>query len=248
MPRRTLTVVALEPVPASDRRRLPAPSAGVTDRIVESVIAGIIERRLKPGTKLGEQKIATLFGVSRTIVRQALNQLSRDRLVTLEPGRGAFVATPSIDEAHHVFEYRAMIETELVKQLCARVTSAQIKQLRAHLRDTKAAVARTDVAGRTRLLADFHVELARLLGNHVLVEAIADLLSRSALISLMYQSTHAAEESHQEHERIVDAIEGRDARAAARLMTHHLDNLERNLRLNPRAPTNLEQALRPDKP
>ena len=74
-----------------------APKPGSTQRIVDSITAAIVERRLMPGTKLSEQKIADIFKVSRTLVRQALNQLSRDRLVVLEPARGAFVATPSVE-------------------------------------------------------------------------------------------------------------------------------------------------------
>jgi DNA-binding GntR family transcriptional regulator len=70
---------------------------------VDAVTAAVIERRLMPGTRLAEQSMAEIFGVSRTIVRQALNQLSRDRLVTLEPARGASVATPSAEEARQVF-------------------------------------------------------------------------------------------------------------------------------------------------
>ncbi|MBE2241227.1 MAG: GntR family transcriptional regulator, partial [Burkholderiaceae bacterium] len=67
-----------------------------TRLIVESITTAIVERRLMPGTKLAEQRIADIFEVSRTLVRQALNQLSRDRLVTLEPARGARVAAPSV--------------------------------------------------------------------------------------------------------------------------------------------------------
>jgi DNA-binding GntR family transcriptional regulator len=68
----------------------------------------------------------------------------------------------------------------MVRQLCAVPSpTAQVAQLRKHLRTEADAVARTDVAGRTRLLADFHVVLARLLGNEVLAQLLADLLSRS---------------------------------------------------------------------
>ena len=207
---------------------------GTTQRIVRSVTAAIVERRLMPGTKLAEQRLADIFGVSRTIVRQALNQLSRDRLVTLEPSRGAFVAMPSIDEARQVFQVRTMMETAMIRQLAARITDRQIAELRAHLRDEGDAVDRTDVAGRTGLLADFHVVLARMLGNDVLAQLLADLLSRSSLIALMYQSSHSAEHSRNEHVQIVDALERRDARAAARLMAHHVAAVERNLRLEPR--------------
>ena len=197
-----------------------------------------------PGTKLSEQKLADIFEVSRTLVRQALNQLRRDRLVTLAPARGAFVATPGVDEARQVFEVRGMLEGALTKQLCARITDRQIAELRLHLRDETTAVARTDVAGRTRLLADFHVVLARMLGNQVLAQLLADLLSRSALIALMYQSSHSAEHSLAEHVLIVNALEQRDARLAAKLMDQHLSAVEKNLRLDPHT-VDLSAALRP---
>jgi DNA-binding GntR family transcriptional regulator len=79
-------------------------------------------------------------------------------------------------------------------------------------------------------------------GNHVLAELIADLLTRSSLIALMYQSTHSAEASFAEHVAIVDALERGDARAATRLTHEHLASVERNLRLDPRAP-DLAQVL-----
>ena len=221
-----------------------AAEPGSTQRIVDAITTAIVERRLMPGTKLAEQQIADIFQVSRTLVRQALNQLSRDHLITLEPARGAFVAQPSVDEARQVFEVRKMIEGSLVRQLCAVVTDAQVAELRAHLRQEADALARTDVTGRTRLLADFHVVLARLLGNEVLAQLLADLLSRCSLIALMYQSAHSAEHSADEHVAIVDAIERRDARAAIKLMDSHLGNVERNLQLNPRV-GDLTQLLQP---
>jgi DNA-binding GntR family transcriptional regulator len=218
-----------------------------TQRIVDAVSAAIVERRLMPGTKLAEQAIADIFQVSRTVVRQALNQLSRDRLVDLTPSRGACVREPSIDEARQVFEVRSMLESAMLQQLCRQITDAQILRLRQHLAAEALAVARTDVPGRTRLLADFHSLLADMLGNQVLAELLRDLLSRSSLISLMYQSAHSAEHSQAEHGAIVDALARRDAQAAVQLMTAHLGNVERNLRLHPRV-TTLATALQPEGP
>jgi DNA-binding GntR family transcriptional regulator len=234
----TAAVRAVDP-PAAGRT-----GVGVTDQIVDAVTTAIVERRLMPGTKLVEQQIADAFSVSRTVVRQALNRLSRDRLVTLEPARGAFVAMPSIDEARQVFEVRRLLEGGMVRQLARVITDAQLAELRAHLRDERQAVARDDVSGRTRLLADFHVVLARLLGNEVLAQLIADLLSRSQLIALMYQSGHSADHSQAEHVEIVQALERRDGRLAARLMEQHITSVERNLRLDPRSP-DLASVLKP---
>ena len=218
--------------------------ATATQRIAASITTAIVERRLMPGTRLAEQKIADVFKVSRTLVRQALNQLSRDKLITLEPARGARVAEPGIEEARQVFAARNLIELALIKRAATELLPAQITELRAHLRAQSVAVRNIDVPGRTRLLADFHVVVARMLGNEVLAAMLGDLVSRSALISLMYQSSLSAERSFDEHVAIVDAIEKRDPRAAVRLMQAHLRNVERNLQLDPRAP-DLEAALRP---
>jgi DNA-binding GntR family transcriptional regulator len=235
-PRPPLKIV-LPPVDAPDALKAQdeaaAPAASATQRIVDAITNAIADRRLMPGTKLSEQKIGDIFKVSRTVVRQAFNQLSRDRLVVLEPARGAFVATPTAEEARDVFEVREILETAVTKQLCATITDEQIRQLRAHLELERAAVTGTEVSGRTRLLADFHIVLAQMLGNGVLVQMLNELLTRSSLIALMRQSTQSAEESLDEHVAIVDAFERRDAKAAVRLVSRHLANVQHNLNLDP---------------
>ena len=223
----------------------PAAAENLTQRIADSITTAIVERRLMPGTKLAEQKIADIFKVSRTLVRQALMQLSRDHLITLEPARGARVAEPSVEEARQVFEARNMLEAAMIKRAATELTDAQIAELRTHLKAEADAVQRTDVSGRTRLLADFHVVIAQMLGNAVLARMLGDLVSRCSLIALMYQSAHSAEHSAAEHVAIVDALARRDAKAAVKLMDAHLRNVERNLRLDPRAP-DLGSVLRPD--
>jgi len=84
-----------------------------------------------------------------------------------------------------------------------------------------------------------------MLGNDALADILRELVSRSSLISLMYQSAHSAEHSFAEHVAIVAALEKRDARAAVKLMDSHLRHVERNLRLDPRVP-DLETVLRPE--
>lgn len=224
-------------------RATPGITQTTTQRIVDSITAAIVERRLMPGTKLAEQRLADIFSVSRTVVRQALNQLSRDRLITLEPARGAFVATPSVEEAHQVFELRQLLEGAMMRLLVERITTAQIAELRAHLKAEQEAIALNHVAERTRLLAHFHSLLARMTGNQVLEELQADLLSRSSLISLMYQSSQSAAESSAEHKAIVDALERRQLKVAVELAESHIEQVERNLRLDPRAP-DLAEALK----
>ncbi|QHE88819.1 GntR family transcriptional regulator [Hydrogenophaga sp. BPS33] len=215
-----------------------------TLHIVESLTRAIVEHRLHPGTKLAEQKLADHFGVSRTLVRQALFQLSQNRLIRLEPARGAFVATPSVQEAQQVFAVRRMLEVEMTRAFVRSVTNAKIKALREHVAQEKQAVNNQDVPGRIELLGDFHVRMAELMGNQVLAELLRDLISRCALITLMYQSNQAAEHSSEEHAEIVKALAARDEELAVRLMDEHLLNVEQNLTFDRKLPVNdISQAL-----
>ncbi len=221
-------------------------SGASTQRIVDAIVRAIVERRLRPGTRLAESQIGEMFDVSRTVVRQALNRLSRDRLVTLEPARGARVAEPSVTEAREIFEARAMIESAIAARLAREITPAQIAELRAHLADERASVEARDVSRRTRLLGDFHEVLVRMLGNRTLDEILGELLSRSSLIALMYQSGESAGHSYEEHVAIVDALEAGDVKAVQRLMRQHLAHVVDNLRLEP-AGGDLKAALLPDR-
>jgi DNA-binding GntR family transcriptional regulator len=218
-----------------------------TQTIVHALQRAIVEHRLQPGAKLAEQQLADTFGVSRTLVRQALIQLEQRRLVRLEPARGAFVAAPSATEAAEVFAVRRMLEGQLVRTLAAQASHAQIKALRQHLADEKAAVAADDTDARStrvELLGDFHVLLAEQLGNGVLVQLLQELISRCALITLMYQSAQQAADSHGEHAAIVRALAAHDAERAAELMDAHLLHIQNQLTLNQPVPTHdVRQAL-----
>ena len=209
-----------------------------THAIVQALTRAIVEHRLQPGAKLAEQKLADHFGVSRTLVRQALFQLSQNRLIRLEPARGAFVATPSVDEARQVFAVRRMLEAEMTRAFVRSVTPARLKALREHVAQEKAAVVAQDVSERTELLGDFHVRMAELMGNQVLAQMLGELISRCALITLMYQSASEAAHSNDEHDHIVKALAARDEERAVRLMTEHLLHVEANLTFDRQMPTN----------
>jgi DNA-binding GntR family transcriptional regulator len=135
-----------------------------TQHIVQALTRAIVEHRLAPGVKLVEQKLADHFGVSRTLVRQALYQLETQRLIVLEPARGAFVASPSIEEASQVFEVRRMLEAQMTRHFAQQATPEQIQALKDHVAQERAAVASGDAPGRIELLGDFHVRMAELMG------------------------------------------------------------------------------------
>jgi len=200
-----------------------------TGFIVDSLTRSIVEHRLQPGAKLVEQKLADQFGVSRTLIRQALFKLSQNRLIRMEPARGAFVASPSVAEAQQVFAVRRILEAGMTRAFMQQVKPAHIKALKAHIAQETAAIQRGDVAARTALLGDFHVRMAHLMGNDVLAALLGDLISRCALITLMYQSSIEAEHSHDEHTAIVQAIEAGNEALALQRMDEHLLHVEQAL-------------------
>src|SRR5690606_30136875 len=88
----------------------------------------IVEQRLQPGTKLTEERLAELFEVSRTQVRGVLQRLAVEQLVTLVPNRGAFVATPTAEDARDVLAVRRILEPSCVERLIERMAAGEAKR------------------------------------------------------------------------------------------------------------------------
>jgi DNA-binding GntR family transcriptional regulator len=200
------------------------------DRIAFSVVRALAEQRLAPGMRLTEDDLSAVFGVSRTIVRQALTQLAAQGIVGVRPKKGWFIIEPSEAEIRDVFGARRLVEAALIREFTASATPPQIASLQEHLRRQHAAIDGDDVALRTHLLTDFHVRIAEILGNAVVTKLIRDLTMRTNLISMLYQTGQDASASCDEHEGVLDAVKARDADAAARSMADHLRSVENGLR------------------
>ena len=220
----------------------------ISARIVEAVMA----QKLAPGSRLGEQQLAMLFDCSRTIVREALTRLAARGIVTVSARRGWFVIEPSQDEAREAFEARRVIELGLIRSAgsagrTGKIEKAALRQLKAHLQREKAALKESDVGNRSFLLGDFHVCLAECLGNTLLADTLRDFTARTTLIAMLYQSTHDAVQSCEDHVQIVAALERGDHAAAEALMAAHIGTVQSALRVQ--APTDplaqLRDALAP---
>ena len=116
----------------------------IADRIVDAIPAG----RLAPGQRLGEQALADLFGVSRTLVREAMARLSARGMVEVNARRGWFVAQPSLDEAREAFGARMALETGMLHGLVGTWPEASLQRLRSHVADELAAIAGGNAAER----------------------------------------------------------------------------------------------------
>lgn len=207
-------------------------SASALASIDTAIIAAIFAHRIRPGARLGEVELATLFGVSRTLVREAMFRLQGRRIVEVRPRRGWFVVEPSAEEARQVFQARRVLEAGLMRALPEVLPRERIDVVRAHLDQEKQAIDADDRPALICLMGDFHIRLVDLLGNSVLAEILRDLTARTILISTLYQSEEHAKESHRGHCLIFDAIEAGDREGAAMLAIRHLDEVEAGLRFD----------------
>ena len=216
--------------------------------IAERVVEAILAQKLAPGERLGEQALATNFGVSRTMVREALMQLQARGFVAVQSKRGWFVVEPSADEARDAFAARRIVEAGILAE-AGRPLQKVIRTLRRHLADEQRAIDGADAATRAFLLADFHVCLAEQMGHRLLVDVLRDLTARTTLAATLYQSKHEASQSCAEHAGIVDALEAGDTATARALLLSHIGSVEQALQVEhaatPDAPARLRATLAP---
>ncbi|KGC95578.1 bacterial regulatory s, gntR family protein [Burkholderia pseudomallei] len=203
-----------------------APTGASAESIAERIRTAILEHRLAPGTKLTEVQLCEVFGVKRGAIRQALALLATDRLVDLEPNRGAFVASPTLQDVHEVFEMRRIVELAVMERLATGPGAKRLKGVAAMIDKERHAFERRDCPAWIRLSGEFHTALAALTGNTVLRDCLGGLVARSTLMSALYESHGRSPCSFDDHAQILAALEAGDAKRAAQLMAHHLQHVE----------------------
>lgn len=232
--------LTVSPIVASD-----ASLAATQDgRLYNEILDAILDYRLSPGVKLKEDELASIFSVSRTVVRRALLRLSHDRIVDMQPNRGATIIRPDVHKAREILGVRRLIERELVKEATLAATEASLAQLRRCVEDERDEVRRQHAGSGLRLSGDFHIRLSLLSGNSTLVSYLKELVPQTSLIIAMYQTPHHTLCSHQEHFDIIDVIATGDVTAAQAIMDTHLQHIEDKLDLgNERSPGDLHAAF-----
>ncbi|MBX8489167.1 GntR family transcriptional regulator [Pseudomonas lijiangensis] len=209
-----------------------ARNATQDDIVYAHIFEAILEQRLAPGTKLSEEALGEIFGVSRTIIRRALSRLAHEGVVLLRPNRGAVVASPSVEEARQVFFARRMVEKAITELAVEHATAEQLAELRQMVSDERDSFARGDRGAGIRLSGEFHLQLAVAARNAPLISFQRSLVSQTSLIIAQYENGNRTHCSYDEHTQLIDAIEARDAALAVELMMHHMDHIDSKLNLD----------------
>ncbi len=226
----------LNPDMPTPRARKPALQARLQrenthDEIYEKIFVAIVEHRLHPGTKLVEERLAEIFGVSRARVREVLARLAHEQIVEIFPQRGAYVAKPSIEQTLDVFEARRLIEPAVLRRLIETLTPEKLARLRQHQELELDARRRDDKRAVVRLSGEFHSLAAELAGNTALARSMRELSVLTCLMIFLYDAPTSTSCRPDEHSQIIEAVARRDPARAERLMLEHLEHIESGMKL-----------------
>lgn len=200
------------------------------ERAYERIWAAIMDHSLPPGTRLVEDKLCEIFGIGRTRIRQVLQRLAHEQVVTLMPNRGAIVSKPSVQEARDIFDARQVLEAGIVARFLKVATRADQRRIREHLAREKQAWRDNDRRTMLKLSGDFHLIIAEIAGNATMTRLLRELVSRSSLIIAVFERPGAAPCPPDEHQGLCAALERGDE-AAIELMQAHLRHVLEDLNL-----------------
>lgn len=199
----------------------------VRERVYRSLRTDIILCRLLPGAELNEKNLAARFDVSKSPVRDALHRLEVDQLVSVLPRRGYQINQISVKEAQEVREFRSVVEQACASKVTEIASDNDLRDL-----DQFRTFAGESVEHFISYNRSFHQAMTRLSRNSRMAdysENLADYHDRLVRVSISMTARRDYEGFVKEHGEIIDALQARDGRRAARLVGAHIKRGEKRI-------------------
>ncbi len=189
----------------------------------EYILDLIMTRQLLPGDKVPEAAVAQKFQISRTPVRDAMQQLANEGLLEIFPNRFVQVRTYTEDDIVEIGALRLAMDTLSVKLASLFGSRADFIKLDEIAADCEDASRRDDHQNRRELDCRFHMYLAEIAGNNLLMKFQKELYLRVQYIMLCYPNSVERESEHiHQHHQIAEALINNNLDEALRLITDHL--------------------------
>ncbi len=181
---------------------------------------------LEPGQPLSETKLSKMLGISRTPVREAIQQLSQEGLVQIIPGRAITVASLSVPEVMNAVHIRSVLEPEVARLAAASITSEELEDLWSVLQKMEEAVENEDRTTWAKVDSRFHEILSDSCPNRLLGDMVIQVRNRISYLSTDSQTDHRRLLAcTQEHRQVVEAIAVGDTQLAEQVMRDHIQKL-----------------------
>lgn len=203
----------------------PIARATFHNELAERIRAMIFSGELQGGDRVPEQKLCDMFGVSRTPLREALKVLGGEGLLTLEPNRGARVATLSEEDIDEIFPVMGALEALSGELACARLTDSEFAEIRALHYQMALHHTRGELQPYFALNQQIHQAIMRAAHNPTLQTQYNSLAGRIRIAR--YRSNMSQQrwnQAMQEHEEILAALDARDGTRLSAILTAHLEN------------------------
>lgn len=188
----------------------------------ETLKRGILLNEQKPGQPVNENVLSEEMKVSKTPIREALQQLEREGFIMTIPGRGSFVTSVTVEDVREIFESREIIECAVARRAALMGNKELIKDKRRELESLNPLVpGNKDHEDRRD---DVHVFILQVVGNQRLMNIYSQLLDQIIRLRNYFNVSLDTDRTalyHQEHLRILDAlIEGDPNKAEEAVLTH----------------------------
>lgn len=201
-----------------------SPRSSKASHVYETIKEAILSGELAPGTAIDKAALCDRLGMSRFPVTTAVNRLSFEKLVVIEPQHGSFVSRISIRDVREFMMIRRALEAEVASQAAILQPAGLVEELERSLRYQAAAAEARDYAGYYRLDVGFHRLIVQSLGLEHAAEVLDHLLSHLERVRrLLMAPAGRPQATYAEHRRISDAIAAHDADAAAQAARAHLE-------------------------
>jgi DNA-binding GntR family transcriptional regulator len=199
------------------------------ESIYQALMHAIVEHQLAPGSKLPEEALAEVFGISRTGIRKVLQRLAAVQMVTLTPKRGAFVTTPTVEESQDIFRTRALLEVANLPAVLTHCQPPHLVALENIIALEQQAHAAYDGPAAIRYSAEFHIQLQAISGNQVLTELVTRLCQRSSLVIAAWGAPWRQGCRCDDHENLIALMRQKALEPLSEALQHHFEHIVTSL-------------------
>ncbi len=223
MATRTPRKTAARRAPAAPTTPLPDGGDALADAAYQAILAEIFGGRMRSGESISEVELARRLGMSRTPVHQAVRELVRDGLLTQAPNRRPVFQAFTSADVQEIYQMRLLLETEAAALAALRLDRPTLQRLMADCADLRRNLKARDVLARWADLDErFHREIALASGNRRLAQDIFRYRLVHRGFNTIRFTADLIPQSLLEHEKVLAALDARDAQAARAAMTTHL--------------------------
>jgi DNA-binding GntR family transcriptional regulator len=202
----------------------------LSDKAYELIRHKIITLEMPPLSAIDESVLMAKLEIGRTPIREALQRLASEDLVSIAPRRGIFVADISITDLQEIFELRMVLEGFCVRLAAERATVPQIAGLGAVIRELDA-VPDEDTQALLAIDERFHTLLCQAAGNQFLADSLEHLQALSfRIFYLVLNRLGSVRWTVEQHREIVEVLQAQDGARAEALLQQHIYQFQQEIK------------------